>query len=156
MDQIVEGFDCEWLENRQILAFTAHAVNSAVVKLWSAEAIRSLEVAPKNRPFLVMYDVSAPGVGLRFLAAVEEDIFNIGILPGARSKVERIVAEHPDWKLVLALVGSTSLSSHFAYLLHAERAETPYLQSDIFFSRTAAISWLRKHKGGNTNSSRGG
>jgi len=146
MEEIATGITREWLYEGRIVSYTANSVSVASVNAWSDTALETLETWPEDQPYLAMHDVSQPGIGLLFLTAVESDIFNIGVVPSARQRVQEIVDSRPDWQLALAIVVSASLSGRMTKLLFQQAQPGSRIQVKAFFHRSAALKWLDELK----------
>ena len=84
MTEIASGITREWLFDGRVIVYTVSSVNLAAINRWSISAVQTLEAWPKDRPYLALHDISKPGIGLLYVAAVENDIFNIGVIPEAQ------------------------------------------------------------------------
>ncbi len=142
MEEIATGVTREWLNEGRVVSYTVSAVSVASINAWSATAIDTLEHWPEDHPYLALHDVSQPGMGLLFLAAVGNDIFNIGVVPSAQQRVQEIVESRPDWQLALAIVVSASLSGRMTKLLFQQTQPGSRIQVKAFFHRSAALKWL--------------
>jgi hypothetical protein len=144
-DNLISGLTVEQLENDAIIAYTLSSAQSSTIAAWSDLAVANLHDWPKDRPYLALHDLSHPGVGLLYLTAVEFDPFNVGVTPGGRRAVYDLMAEKPDWQIVLALVVSTSLSGRLTRLRVADIiSDLPRITSRTFFKRSAALEWLMR------------
>ena len=142
-DNIVSGLKQEWLLDGHVVAYTLESAKLAAITSWSELAVAALESWPADRPYLAMHDVSQPGIGLLYFTAVEYDVFNVGVTPGARTRVQDAIAARPDWKLAVALVVSPSLSGRMAkFQLSSKGPSETQVQTKMFFYRSAALKWL--------------
>ena len=148
MNEIASGITSERLYDDRVIVYTILSVNLTAINRWSSSAIQTLEDWPKNRPYLALHDISRPGIGLLYVTAVQNDIFNIGVVPEARKRIqEDLLKPNPDWKVALALVVSPSLSSRLAQLLfHDATDETP-IHRKAYFDRSSALTWLAQMGG---------
>lgn len=144
-DNLISGLNVELLENDTIVSYTLSSAQSTTIAAWSDLAVAKLRDWPKDRPYLALHDLSHPGVGLLYLTAVEFDPFNVGVTPGGRRALHDLLAEKPDWQIVLALVVSTSLSGRLTRLRMADIiSDLPKITSRTFFKRSAALEWLMR------------
>lgn len=146
-DNLIPGLNVELLENDAIVSYTLSSAQSSTIAAWSDLAVAKLRDWPKDRPYLALHDLSHPGVGLLYLTAVEFDPFNVGVTPGGRRALHDLMAEKPNWQIVLALVVSTSLSGRLTRLRMADIiSDLPKITSRTFFKRSAALEWLVRSK----------
>ena len=136
-----------WVEfeqiNENLISYTMHHAGIQVFKAWQEAAINNLLHWPKDRPCLILHDISEPGVGLGYSVVAKNDIFNIGVLPESSSQVNEILAQFPDWQVCLALVVPSSLTSgRLSQRLLDGSAPGARVRARTFFKREAAIDWL--------------
>ncbi|MBL8132291.1 MAG: hypothetical protein JNL42_10575 [Anaerolineae bacterium] len=148
MSVIASGITCESLYDGRVIAYTVSSVSRAAINQWSSIAVQTLQDWPKDRPYLALHDISKPGIGLLYAASVDNDIFNVGIVPAARPRIqEEILKPNPGWSLALALVVSPSLSGRFARLLFHDASQETSIQQKAYFDRSSALAWLAKMGG---------
>ncbi|MBK8023718.1 MAG: hypothetical protein IPK19_20345 [Chloroflexi bacterium] len=148
MSVIASGISCETLYDGRVIAYTVSSVSKASITQWSNIALQTLQEWPKDRPYLALHDISKPGIGLLYAASVENDIFNIGIVPAARTRIqEELLLPNPGWTLALALVVSPSLSGRFARLLFQDASQETSIYQKAYFDRSSALAWLAKMGG---------
>ena len=140
--EITEGVQQNWLSDQQVLSYTLTSVTSTSLNNWSDYVVASLKTWSKDKPYLVIHDISQSGLGLLFSTAVQNDIFNIGIVPKAHSKVQSMIQANPEWQLRLALVVSASLSGRLARILFQKNNPQNQFQFKAFFYRDPALEWL--------------
>ena len=140
--EIISGVQQSLHNDQQIVEYKLTAVTSTSLNDWSDYVVASLETWPKDKPYLVIHDISQSGLGLLFSTAVKNDIFNIGIVPKAHEKVQAIAKINPDWQLRLALVVSASLSGRLARILFQKNSPQNQVQFKAFFYRDPALEWL--------------
>jgi len=142
--EIIAGVQQCWHNNQQVVEYKLTSVTSTSLNDWSDYVIASLETWPKDKPYLVIHEISQPGLGLLFSTAVKNDIFNIGIVPKAHEKINTIIKTNPDWQLRLALIVSASLSGRLARILFQKNNPQNQIQFKAFFYRDPALEWLIK------------
>lgn len=140
--EIISGVQQNWHNNNQIVEYKLTAVTSTSLNDWSDYVVASLETWSKDKPYLVIHDISQSGLGLLFSSAVGNDIFNVGILPSAHEKIQSIAKANPDWQLRLGLVVSASLSGRLARVLFQKNNPQNQIQFKAFFYRDPALEWL--------------
>ncbi len=133
----------EWLLDRTILAYTIKAVDLDILMRWSRDVVGALKSWPQAQPLLLLYNLSAQGVGLPYLVMSRHNIFNIGITEIGQKEVERIFEENPDMQGCLALVLSNAASGRITQKFASGSAR---IQSEIFFDYDAALQWLIEQK----------
>jgi len=142
MEVIYPGLTREWLFNGQVVSYTLFSPQKATLLAWSESVLTTLEGWPREKPYLAIHDISQSGIGLFYCAAVKNDIFNVGVIPEARKRVDEILAKAPEWQISLALVVSGSLSGQLSKLLFNESSEKQRFHSKAFFFSDMAESWL--------------
>lgn len=142
--QTVSDITHEWLHHNQIISYTLKSARMSSIAKWSDLSLEVLRDWPKDRPYLALHDISQSGIGVLYLAAVNYDVFNIGVVPKAREQVESIVKAHSSWNLALAVVVSPSLSGQMAKLQFAPQySGSVDIQAKAFFYHSAALKWLQ-------------
>ncbi len=139
---VATGVQLSWHYNQQIAIYKLNAITSTSLQEWSDYVISLLEESPKDKPYLVAHDISQSGLGLLYSTAVSNDIFNIGILPETRDKVESILNANPEWQVRLGLIVSASLSGRLARVLFQKNDPNSQIQFKAFFYQDPAIEWL--------------
>lgn len=133
----------DFVADGKIIAYTLTSAKLATLTTWSELALRQLNAWPPEQPYLALHDLSYPGAGLVYLAAVEYDIFNIGVTPGRRKEVDALVEQYPSRLMGLAIVISASLTGGIMQLkLLRPDPQDHRIRAKAFFDRTAAIEWL--------------
>jgi hypothetical protein len=144
MEQSQQGIICERLHDA-LVAYTLTSAKLATLSSWSELALKTLQQWPKDQPYLALHDLSYPSTGLVYLAAVEYDVFNIGITPGRRKDVNLLLEANPTWQLALAVVVSASLTGGIMQLkLMRPDPQNQRVRAKAFFDRNSAIEWLLK------------
>ena len=142
MEEIFPGLTREWLFDNRVVSYTLYSPQKAALLAWSESALSTFETWPREKPYLAIHDVSKSGIGLFYCAAVKNDIFNIGVIPEARKRVDEIFENDSEWQISLALVVSGSLSGQLSKLLLKENSEKRRFHSKAFFFADTAQSWL--------------
>lgn len=140
--EIADGVQQSWHNNQQIVSYKLTSVTTTSLADWSDYVVNSLETWSKDKPYLAVHDISQSGLGLLYSTAVENEIFNLGILPRAKGKINHILESNPDWQLRLALVVSASLSGRLARVLFQKNDPENQIQFKAFFYTDPAIEWL--------------
>lgn len=138
------GLAVEWLLERQVVVYRLQSPSRSALTAWSEAALEALASWPKDRPYRAIHDISQSGLGLLYCTAVQNDVFNVGVLPGARSQVEKLVSAHPKWTLSLAMVVSGSLSGHMYRFIYRPNKGLAQLQAKAFFIHEQAVQWLMR------------
>jgi hypothetical protein len=145
MEQSHQGVICEWVADKQIVTYTLTSAKLSSLSAWSEMALKTLNHWPKDQPYRALHDLSPPGAGLVYLAAVEYDVFNIGITPGRRKEINALLAANPQWQLALAVVVSASLTGGIMQLkLLRPDPQDQRIRAKAFFDRNSALEWLLK------------
>lgn len=142
MIEITEGVQQSWHYQQQIVSYKLTSVTPSSLSEWSDYVVDALEASPKDQPYLAIHDISQSGLGLLFSTAVQNDIFNIGVLPTAKEKIESLIKANPDWQLRLALIVSASLSGRLARVLFQKNDPQDQVQFKAFFYHEPAVEWL--------------
>ena len=142
MEEIFPGLTREWLFDGLVVSYTLSSPKKAALLAWSKSALSTLETRPHDQPYLAIHDISQSGIGLFYCAAVKNDIFNIGVIPEARKRVDAILEHDPELQISLALVVSGSLSGQLSKLLLKASSDNQRFQSKAFFFADMAQSWL--------------
>jgi hypothetical protein len=142
MQEIAPGVLREFTLDSRVLVYKVQRVTMNSLMAWSTCAIQTLEEWPKDRPYLVVHDLSHPGVGLLFSTAVGGEIFNMGVLPNTRKRIDEIIQANPNWQLAFAIVVSPSLSGRMAKLIIHKKSSNLQLQEKAFFTLASALEWL--------------
>jgi hypothetical protein len=145
MPQTNQGIHTEFLAEGKIIAYTLSSAKLATLTAWSEVALRQLQDWPADRPYLALHDLSYPGAGLVYLAAVEYDVFNIGVTPGRRREVDALLDQYPNRVMALAIVISASLTGGIMQLkLLRPDPQNQRIRTKAFFDRATAVEWLTK------------
>lgn len=147
----VPSLGIEWLEERRIVVFKPEAIYSAVLSTWTEEVLRTLTSWPDDRPCLVMYDLSARGVGLMYSFAHNHDLFHLGVTLEGKFKVAELLKQRSTLQGRLAIVLSARLSGKFVnrnaiQAIRAQAVPAPQppsaIESRTFLDREGAMQWL--------------
>lgn len=145
MQQNYQGVLYEWGADKQYISYTLTSAKLSTLTAWSELALKNLQEWPKDQPYLALHDLSYPGAGLVYLAAVEYDVFNIGITPGRRKEVNELLDANPAWQLALAVLVSASLTGGIMQLkLMRPDPQNQRVRVKAFFDRNSAQEWLLK------------
>lgn len=142
METFYPGISREWVSDDRVVVYTLHSPKMATLDAWCEAALSTLESWPKDKPYRAVHDISQSGLGLLYCAAVENDIFNIGVLPRARKQVSALLEANPNWPIVLSLVVSGSLTGHLAKILYRQSNLEAQIQAKTFFYRDMALNWV--------------
>jgi hypothetical protein len=142
MEMLYPGISCEWVGDGRVIVYTLHSPQMATLAAWSEAALATFEAWPKDKPYLAVHNISQSGLGLLYCAAVENDIFNIGVLPQAQKRVSNILAAHPGWPVALGVVVSGSLTGHLAKIIYRQHAQEAHFQTKAFLYRDMAVNWV--------------
>lgn len=128
-----------------IMTYTLHSPARATLIEWSNAVLESLERWPKGKPYLAVHDISRPGIGMLFCSAVNNDIFQLAVLPETKTRIDTLLGAHPGWAVALATVVSGSLSGHLSKVLFAREQANALYASKAFFHKDIALRWLTEH-----------
>lgn len=142
MEMFYPGISREWVLDNRVVVYTLHSPQMATLAAWSEAALATLESWPKDQPYLAVHNISQAGLGLLYCTAVEQDIFNIGVLPQARKTVNALLAANPGWPVALGLVVSGSVTGHLAKILYRQTAQETRIQSKAFLYQDMALNWV--------------
>jgi hypothetical protein len=143
MLQVNSGIQAEFVADGKIIVYTLTSAKLATLTAWSELALRQLKAWPVDQPYLALHDLSYPGAGLVYLAAVEYDVFNIGVTPGRRKEVDALLEQSPNRLVGLAIVISASLTGGIMQLkLLRPDPQHQRIRAKAFFDRAAAVEWL--------------
>ncbi|MEO8391848.1 MAG: hypothetical protein ABI700_02545 [Chloroflexota bacterium] len=142
MEEIFPGLTREWIYNERVVSYTLFSPQKSALLAWSESVLNTLEIWPREKPYLAIHDISQSGIGLFYCAAVKNDIFNIGVIPEAHKRVNEILVNAAEWQMSLALVVSGSLSGQLSKLLFNGHSEKQHFHSKAFFFSDMAQSWL--------------
>ena len=142
MDVFYPGISREWVAEERVIVYTLQSPQMTTLAAWSEDALATFEAWPKDMPYLAVHNISQSGLGLLYCAAVENDIFNIGVLPQARKRVSATLAAHPGWPVALGVVVSGSLTGHLAKILYRQNNQEAPFQTKAFLYRDMAVNWL--------------
>lgn len=142
MDVFYPGISREWVAEERVIVYTLQSPQMATLAAWSEAALATFEAWPKDKPYLAVHNISQPGIGLLYCAAVDNDIFNIGVLPQARKRISATLAAHPGWPVALGVVVSGSLTGHLAKILYRQNPQEVHFQTKAFLYRDMAVNWV--------------
>ncbi|MCA9905860.1 MAG: hypothetical protein KC547_18520 [Anaerolineae bacterium] len=145
MNNQIKGVTGEVVPEGQILTYTLHSPARATLVEWSNVVLESLENWPKDKPYLAVHDISQPGIGMLFCSAVNNDIFQLAVLPETKARIDVLLGAHPDWTVALAVVVSGSLSGHLSKVLFARAQTDAAYATKAFFHKDIALRWLTEH-----------
>ena len=140
--EVINGVNEEWYYDDQIVCYTPTTINHSSITQWNYRAIQVLKSWPKHKPYLAIHNLRQPGLGQILANTIENDIFNVAILPTSRSYVQSLCEQNWEWQLRLAVVVSASMASNIMRTLtKTDNAQSQY-QHRVFFNRESALSWL--------------
>ncbi|MCC7447818.1 MAG: hypothetical protein IT324_10390 [Anaerolineae bacterium] len=118
----------EWLDDRQIILYTATSVSRDVIDQW-VESIRGLRADwPPDRPFLNLYDLSSTDTSLT---------------PYIRQRFQELMQEYHAYHGRTAIVIKKSFLAQLLQMFLDSQPKGPR-QRKIFFNRDQGLQWLRQ------------
>lgn len=142
--EVVSGVAQHWHQENQIVTYKLSSVSPTTLQEWSDVIIASLDTWSKDKPYLAIHDISQSGLGLLFASAVQNEIFNVGILPPAQPAIDALCKANPDWQIRLAVIVSSSLSGRLARVLFQKSKPESQIQFKAFFYEEPALKWLNE------------
>jgi hypothetical protein len=141
-----DDFSVDWLFDGQVIVYRLLSSTQSSLNAWSQHALATLETWPKDRPYRAVHDVSQPGLGMLYYRSVQNDVFNVGVLPAARPQVEALLKDYPDWSVSLALLVSGSVTGQIVRSMPLHYAEQKSLRfhARTFLMRPQALDWLMR------------
>jgi hypothetical protein len=143
MKRVAAGIHQDWLLKDRISVYTITEIGVASFVALSEDIIQVIEeklVHSSN--FGVFFDITAPGVGIPFLALTSQNIFDIGLTNIGRQKVRTLLQKHPEFRIYLAISVSTNLSGKITSGRAANADRTENIVPHLFYDRDSALSWL--------------
>lgn len=140
MEQVTVGLHYTWLMERRVLVYKVTILNIHIMVTWSRHVIAMLERWQPQKPLLLLYDLSHPGMSLSYLILSNRDIFNVGLTELGRLRVKNALMERGNTIGRMAIVLSGSVSGEMAKRNY--RSQAPLFESNIFVDEKTALEWL--------------
>jgi hypothetical protein len=143
VEEIAYGITREWLFERRIVVYAISLLNVTTLRIWANEVMSSLESWSKERPYLVLHDLSMPGIGLSYIVLARAYLLNPAVTSFGSEQLRKIMEAFPDFRVYLAVV----LSQNYAELITPAtvlrfKSQNPRITTAIFFDRPVALQWL--------------
>jgi hypothetical protein len=142
-ETIVDGIDRYWLSDNTVAAYMFHRIDDERAEVLSQSIMATLHDWPPDVPFRVIFNVSIAGSSMNYMMATSEQVYNVGVTEEGRAAVDAFLAEHPDFRIHLALVLSKAISGQKVYVSGA-KGEThhPQITGGMFFDMEHALDWV--------------
>lgn len=143
MEEIAYGITREWFFDRRIVVYAISLMNVTTLRIWANEVMASLESWSKERPYLVLHDLSTPGISLSYVVLARAYLLNPAVTSFGSEQLFKIMETHPDFRVYLAVV----LSQSYAEIITPATAQrftsnNPRITTALFFDRAVALQWL--------------
>ena len=143
MCDIALGLRQEWLLDNRINAYTVTVLNELILSRWAESVIDVLgQWSPADGPYLTLYDISAPRVGIPYLVQARYNIHKVGVTDAGQYHVASLVKEQPGLRIYMALILSDSSSGGIT-AKKAREGAYEHTESQVFFHREAGLDWLQ-------------
>jgi len=142
-EKIASGVMVDWFADRRIVAYTLGVADEGIMEILTKKVNEVLKTWPKDRAYLALHDLSAPGIAVFYMVAAHYHILNLGIKPENRDYAESIIRSHEQparVAIVLSMSLSGKVTQHSADLTAGEEASI--VDYKTFFKREAALEWL--------------
>ena len=136
----------EMLYNDQIVSYTVHSLNIAVLSSWNESIVETLQDWKDDKYYLTLYDLSSGGVSMPFLVLNSHKIYNLSVTPMGRVHVDKILAQKPNLKVRLAFVFGNTLTGNISLkrgLSSEFEPDDTAFEYRAFYERELAIEWLK-------------
>jgi hypothetical protein len=124
-----------------ILTYKATAISLNLMIAWSQDVLEQIAKWPKDLPCLLLYDLSHHGVSMPYLVLTNRDMYNIGFTELGRKRLNQIFESHPDFKVRLAVVLSSSASGELARK-YSHDDQGQFIEYKPFVEYETAVNWL--------------
>lgn len=144
MKVIAPGLHRDWLYDQRLVVYSLTQVNAMTIRMWSDEALKTIEAWSKQRPYLALHDLSEPGMSSLYLLSSHAFLFNPVITAQASTQLRaKILAAHPDFHLYLAvLLAKEDMKVFSPNSTKPFTSREPAMITALFFDRAEAIQWL--------------
>lgn len=142
-DELEPGIIREWYLDKKIVAYRVATVTQSTADAWGRLIVKTLDEWPKDRPYLALHDLSAPGVALIYASLTNFDIVNIGVTAERRLEAEKFFDEYPEFRARVCINFNLSFSGRMGKVLTSTFVDNhPSVLYKTFYNREKALAWL--------------
>lgn len=142
-EEFEAGVQREWYLNKRVVAYRLVIVTQATIDIWARLVIQTLEEWPKDRPYLALHDLAAPGVALIYASLTNFDMINLGITAEKRLQAEQFFDDYPGFRARVAVNFNLSFSGRMGKILTSTLVDNhPAVTYKMFYNRDKAFAWL--------------
>lgn len=142
--EIAPGITREVVYEGRIYIYTIHTIEKSSISEWIRSLLRTMEEAPKDYPFLVVYDFSHTPKGGSYMAFTQYYLTSLGFTPSGNQKVEAIFEANPEFKACLATILTPTLSGRATKTALSYTPSRERIKDKIFFNLESALKWLQR------------
>ncbi len=135
-------FERQWLNNRTILSYKIESLDTYDLMDWSNDVVSNITNWKPHGHYLVLFDLSMPGVSLPFLVLTRRDLFNVGLTHIGKIRIMQHLEKLSKKKLYFALVLSHSASGTVLQKYHNTHSGDDRITGKVFFHSDYAVKWL--------------
>lgn len=142
--QVLPGLHQTTVFNGQIMVYRLSAVRPHTLDLWADYISQSLTTWNTNKPYLVLFDLSNPGIALQYATLVNFNFQNIGITQEGGIQAKAIVNARPDLNVHVAMCFNLTMSGRVGKLFSMKDFEDihPRITYKSFYTCTKGLFWL--------------
>jgi len=144
VEEMGSGIFREWYLERQLVAYRITSVTQSTAEAWANIVIKTIDEWPKDRPYLALHDLSAPGVALIYASLTNFDMVNIGVTPERRLDAEKYFNDNLQFNARVAVNFNLSFSGRMGKVLTSTFIDNhPAVLYKTFYNREKALGWLQ-------------
>jgi hypothetical protein len=143
MKRIAAGIQQEWILKERISAYTLTDITVNSQLALSESVIESVvSVLLHTHRVGILFDISAPGVSVPFLALTGQNVYNIGLTPQGQQRIKALLDDHPLFRAYVAIIVSTTLSGKITSSRSRHLNDDDKIIAQIFHHRDTGSRWL--------------
>ncbi len=132
-------------EKEGVYRYMPKHIDANVMMKWSENIVELLqERAQQSAPVKLIYDLSNQGVALPYLIYTSYQVQRLAPMPSFQPQINKLLEQHPNLRIMHALVVSPSLSGKIVSGRKTDVLEGKMVKSQQFFELSAAQDWLAR------------
>lgn len=145
--QVFSGLHQSTTHQGQITVYRLNAVRPHILDSWSEHMCQTLTHWDTNKPYMVLFDLSNPGISLQYATLVNFNFQNIGITHEGGIRAKQIVNSRPDLRVHVAMCFNLTMSGRVGKLFSMQDFEDihPRISYKSFYTCTKGIFWLANY-----------
>lgn len=131
----------------RIAVYHLSAVSTQTLDAWSDHICETLSNWNSQSPYMVLFDLSNPGISLQYATLVHYNFQNIGITNKGGLRAQSIIKARHDLNAYVAICFNLTMSGRVGKLFSMQDFENihPRIHYKSFYTRSKGLFWLAEN-----------